>query len=572
MPGKILSDRPGLPQTLRERAEALLHAKRRDLAATPAKEVKALIYELNVHQMELEIQNQELREAQVELAHTRDRYANLYEFAPVGYVSLEKNGEIVEANLTAAKMLGVRRQELLGRNFLKFVLPPSQDELYLHRQAVFSSGVKQTCEIEMHKADGNLLSMRLESLAFGPAAEAPEQHCQTILIDITQQKQAERKLQRLMATLEQQVARRTKQLQAEQRFTDTVLDNLPVVSIVLDSEANIIRFNKACEIVSGHDFGELEEWTTLIPTQERGGFEQMLSLLRSGQAPLQYECHWLHKSGSLRLISWHNTVLKDAAGRVQTLICSGLDITAQHEAQQQAQRHMEEAARLQRILTTKELATVLAHEINQPLGAISMYADSSRILLTRTPLDQNGLAENLQKISEQALRGGEIIRGLLNLMKRKKIEPVALDLNAVLRSACELMQKKAEERNITINLNLEDPVLQVTGVAVYIEQVLLNLLRNAIDAIRDTHAGIGQISVESLRSNNMALVRVRDSGGGIDEETASRLFESFFSTKEYGLGVGLRISQSLIQAMGGRLWVEPHQPGAIFHFELPLVP
>jgi len=167
------SDRPPRPNTLRERAEELLRAKPADTPTMPTENVQALVHELNVHQMELEIQNENLRDAQVELAHARDSYADLYEFAPVGYITLDRDGRILKANLTAATMLGVDRKTLLNSRISNFVVSESQDECFLHRREIFSGKEKKTCEIKMHKADGTPLVVRLESIAF----EAEGQRC-----------------------------------------------------------------------------------------------------------------------------------------------------------------------------------------------------------------------------------------------------------------------------------------------------------------------------------------------------------------------------------------------------------
>jgi two-component system CheB/CheR fusion protein len=142
----------------------------------------------------------------------------------------------------------------------------------------------------------------------------------------------------------------------------------------------------------------------------------------------------------------------------------------------------------------------------------------------------------------------------------------------VVRDTCTLMAPKARSRRIELVLDQDETLPQVMGVGVHIEQVLLNLLRNAIDAIRDAGMKNGSIRVETRREAGMARVSVHDSGPGIDAEHVEKVFEPLASRKEYGLGVGLRISRSLIEAHGGRLWVEPHRPGGIFHFVLPFAP
>lgn len=392
----------------------------------------------------------------------------------------------------------------------------------------------------------------------------------TDIHDLTLARQA---LQHLTETLEQQVAERTRLLERERNFIDSVLDNQPAPVLVLDGDGRLVRFNKACETATGRSFEELlgsSAWMELVPAGERDSVQQMLDTLGSAQAPIRHENHWCHRDGSQRLFVWNNRVLRDAAGCVQYIIASGLDITEQRQAELAARQHLEEAARLQRLQTADELATVLAHEVNQPLAAIAAFAETSQHLLRQAPLDQEMLAEILQHIGEQALRGGEIIRRLRSFVRKGRIDPSPLDLNRLVQQACTLIRRKAQDCGVSLDLMLADDLPPVMGVSVHLEQVLLNLLSNAVEAIQDAGMAAGSISVETRRVNGKARVTVRDSGPGVGAAGVDALFDPLASAKEYGLGVGLRISRSLIEAHGGRLWVEPQQPGAVFHFELSL--
>lgn len=372
--------------------------------------------------------------------------------------------------------------------------------------------------------------------------------------------------------LEAQLEERSVQLQRERNFIDTILDTVGALVIVVDAEGRLIRFNAACNAVTGRDLAEFlgsPDWQTLIPPEEMAGVEAIIARLQSGEAHLQHENHWLHRDGSRVLLAWKNTVLRDEAGRVQYVIGTGIDITERRKAETRARQHLEEASRLQRLQTVNELATVLAHELSQPLAAIATYAEAGQQLLAHAPIEPDKLARNLERISQQSLRAGDTIRHMRAFVGQGRIEPVPLDLNAVVRSSCVLMQPKAHNRGIDLVLDREDALPPVMGVEVHIEQVLFNLIRNAVDAIRDARMTSGGITVVTQRLDDMAQVSVIDSGPGIDAETAARVFDVLFSRKKYGLGVGLRISRSLIDAHGGRLWVEPHTPGAIIHFTLP---
>lgn len=365
------------------------------------------------------------------------------------------------------------------------------------------------------------------------------------------------------------------QLQCERDFIDAILDTVGTLIVVFDAEGRLVRYNAVCNAVTGYDFGEFldsHDWQCLIPDEEAAGIQAILSRLLSGEAHVQHENHWVHRDGSLVLINWRNTVLKDEAGRIQYVIATGIDITEQRKTEVRARQHMEEISRLQRLQTANELATMLAHELNQPLTAIAGYAEAGLQLLRLAPLDPDKLARNLERISQQSLRAGETIRQMRTFVGRGRIDPVPLDLNAAVDSTCALMAPRARSRGIGVVLDLAPEMPRVMGVDVHIEQVLINLMRNAIDAIRDARMKSGSITVKTRIESGMAQVSVLDSGPGIDAEKAARVFDFLASSKKYGLGVGLRICRTLIEAHGGRLWVEPHAPGGIIHFVLPFAP
>ena len=209
---------------LRERAEELLRIKAADVPVMTMGDVQSLVYELGVHQIELEIQNEELRQAQVELAQSRDRYSDLYEYAPVGYLTLNQEGKILEANLTAATMLGVKRQDLVYDQMTKFLARDSQDDFYRHRQALNTDEMKQTCELNFQTVNGAPGVLRLESV---PYATGGHRHFRTALTDVTARKQAERRLEH------------------QERFNRRTLDALSANVAVIDSTGAIVATNRA---------------------------------------------------------------------------------------------------------------------------------------------------------------------------------------------------------------------------------------------------------------------------------------------------------------------------------------
>jgi C4-dicarboxylate-specific signal transduction histidine kinase len=215
---------------------------------------------------------------------------------------------------------------------------------------------------------------------------------------------------------------------------------------------------------------------------------------------------------------------------------------------------------------------LLAHELNQPLASIAMYAETGAQALAQKTPDPARLSRLLTQIGEQSLHAGEIIRGLRKFVSRGRIETVPMDLNAAIRDACSLMEKKATSLGIRLDLELDETLPAVMGDELHTGQVLLNLLQNAIEAIHSADVSDGNIRVHSGCVEGEARVSVFDDGPGVDATAVDSMCMQLASDKPHGLGVGLRIARSLVEAQGGRLWPEPHRPGGIFHFTLPLAP
>ena len=480
-----------------------------------------------------------------------------------------------------AEILGYRREELPQHDrFMDWIfqqIHPDDRELVESHYAAFVQGWTKgyNVEVRLRHKQGHWVWVHAISRAMQRGEHGCVSRVVGVMFDITERKEAHQCLEDLAATLEQRVAQRTEELRAETRFIDAILDNQPNPVVVLDREGRIVKFNKAGEIAAGYDFEELRDTAALmdlIPPEEREGVERVKAAMSTGEAPVRYENHWCHRDGSRRLFSWNNTVLKDADGRVQYILGCGVDITEQRKAEQEARRHLDEAARLQRRQTANELATVVAHELNQPLGAISMFAAAGLHKLEHSPVDEKALAEVLQQVSDEALRGGEIIRRLRSFLSQGALDRVEVDLNKVVHSACALIRPMARDHGIHLDIAACGELPSVMGVQVQLEQVLLNLLHNAVEAVQEGGVEDGRIEVETRSEGDAVRVTIRDSGPGIDTQMVGSLFEPLHSTKKHGLGVGLSISRSLIRAHGGRLWVDPQVPGGVFHFTLPAVP
>lgn len=275
-------------KTLRERAEKLLRATPEELPKITSEDVRALVLDLCVHEIELEAQNEELRQAQFKLSHARDYYADLYDFSPVGYVTLNQDGEILDVNMTASTLLAVPRQGLLHAHLSDYVARESQADYFLHWEAIFSNNDKQTSEVQMHTADGRSLVIRLESIAVG---SADERKCRSALIDISATRQAQKDL--------------TESERRYHRLTDAVVDYIFTVNIHDGSEVETIHgFN--CEAITGYTPEEFATngllWISIVPPEDRVAVERHIRRTLSGERPPPLEHRIRQKDGTVRWV------------------------------------------------------------------------------------------------------------------------------------------------------------------------------------------------------------------------------------------------------------------------------
>ena len=251
-----------------------------------------------------------------------------------------------------------------------------------------------------------------------------------------------------------------------------------------------------------------------------------------------------------------------------------VEMEERRRAEEQVQQHQAELAHVARLSTVGEMVAELAHELNQPLSAISSYAQACKRLLHGDGADQaEELSAALNQVSEQTDRAAEIVRRLRRFVAKAKPAETALDLNAVIRDVAELMSIDARTAKAEVALELTEPLPPVVGDRIQLEQVLVNLMRNGFEALRESEYEPRRLTVRTTVDGRQGsvVVDVEDNGVGIRPEAADRVFDRFFTTKPDGMGMGLSISRSIIENHGGRLWVAPaSERGAAFRFILPI--
>src|SRR6266404_3902423 len=278
--------------------------------------------------------------------------------------------------------------------------------------------------------------------------------------------------------------------------------------------------------------------------------------------------------GSVRWVESRGHVEVDKHGKPRRLLGISMDITARKQAEMEAARQRQDLAHFARVTTLGELSCSLAHELTHPLTAILSNAQAAQRFLARDDADLDEVREILNDIVTEDQRAGEVIHRLRLLLK--KGEPQEhyddVDPNEVVRDVVKLMRNDLINQNVTVDTDLAQSLAAVTGDRVQLQQVLLNLVLNACEAMADCDSSERQLLIASKPENGTVRVSVTDRGGGVHEKELEQVFERFFTTKKEGMGLGLSICRTIINAHRGEIWAANNGDcGATFHFSVPIV-
>jgi len=309
-----------------------------------------------------------------------------------------------------------------------------------------------------------------------------------------------------------------------------------------------------------------------IHPDDREAFEHRLTQTTADRRPDYHaEYRLVLPDGSLRWIASQGRVELDARRRPVRTRGVSIDITARKHAEQEMLRLQQEIAHVGRVSVMGQLASALAHEINQPLGAILRNAEAAALFMQDPSPDLAEIGAIVEDIRKDDQRAGAVIDRMRVLLRRQKIEMAPVDVGQMLGDVATLLRPDAAARHVKFSLDVPEGLPAVRGDRVQLQQVLLNLVLNGMDALEGV-AGEGSVSVTARRETaDTVEISVRDSGRGVPADQLERIFDPFFSTKPKGIGMGLSISRSIIETHRGRLWAENNADGgATFRFTLPM--
>lgn len=542
---------PPVNPLLRAAAEARL--AQTASSGLPARPTEELLRELQLHQIELEIQNEVLRQSQIALAESRDRYADLYDSAPVGYLTVSAEGLIEEINRTGANWLGKEPQSLLKTWFTAMISPEDRWRWSQHVRNMKQGLGESRMTLALQRADGTSLQAQLDcALAQGRFALQPDASTvvRVVLTDITALVDAQRAVHN------------------ERKRIKTILDVAADPIFVKDDDHRIILANRAfCDL-----FG-LEEAQVIgktlaenVPEDERELFLAIdRRVLDTGIPDVREESLTVHQVK--RTIVTSKTRFTEDSGE-RFLVGVIFDITERTQAaQRQAllEAQLRESQKMQAIGT---LAGGIAHDFNNIIAAILGHVE-----LVRQDLGSHDQAlESVQAISKAASRARALVQQILSFSRQQPTERVPLSMESVVDESVRLLRATLPAR-ITLDVRCAPNLPSVLADSTQMEQVLINLMTNAAQAMGTDpghiEIGLDAISAETMLIENPTVLprmqtgstagvirlAVKDNGPGMSEETLSRIFEPFFTTKPVGqgTGLGLSVAHGIVQNHGGVL-------------------
>lgn len=474
----------------------------------------------------------------------------------VGTWDLDLQTRELEWSDTAKRLFGLKPDQAVSYDlFLSLLEPGDRDHLLKEIGRTSEGGGGLDLSFKVGGASGNGQWIRARAGLIRDDSGTPR-HLSGIFLDINEEKLLE------------------EALRSQENHLRSILETVPDAMIVIDSRGIMQLFSSAAERLFGYSRQEAigRNVSILMPEPDQSRHDSYLARYLRTSDP--------HIIGIGRIVTgkrrdgttfpMHLSVGQTQRAGEPHFTGFVRDLTEHQQTQARLQELQAELVHVSRLTAMGEMASALAHELNQPLAAISNYMKGSRRLLAGSSDPNSPKVESaLDRAAEQALRAGQIIRRLRDFVSRGESEKRVESLSKLIEEAGALGLAGAREQNVQLRFSLDPDADLVLADRVQIQQVLVNLFRNALEAMAQSPRR--ELVVANTRvADDMIEVEVSDTGSGFREDVIPNLFQTFFTTKDTGMGVGLSISRSIIEAHGGRMWAESNASGgATFRFTLP---
>jgi PAS domain S-box-containing protein len=493
------------------------------------------------------------------LRRSEYRWRNVFENNPTMYFMVDATGTVRSVNPFGAEQLGYAVPELVGSSVLSVIDDEDRAAAREHvSRCLAHVGTSMNWELRKRRKDGTMLWVRETARAVQLGTEAP-----VVLIaceDITEQRAAQEKLRRSEADL---------------RWQASLLDLTHDAIFVRDLHDSVVYWNRGAEELYGWTSEEMlgrvshDLTQTIFPVAHE---EIRATLMQTGR----WDGELVHskRDGTRIVVASRWSLQRDPAGQPAGILVTNSDVTAHRRADEALQHARADLARVGALTTMGELAASIAHELRQPLAAITMNCSAALRWLNRESPDLGEARDAVSRAVREAQRADEVISGLRSLLGQSRARRESLDINAAISEVLELVRSELRRNDVSIRTVLDPELPTAFGDRVQFQQVVLNLILNGIEAMVAVADRPRILLIRTERSeSDVATVIVEDTGPGVDPATIERVFDPFFTTKPKGLGLGLSICRSIVEAHGGRLSASPRAPGGTaFCFTVPIAP
>lgn len=507
------------------------------------------------HVEELERALHEKDKAVQALAESEERFRTLCDHAPVGIFVDDENGNGVYHNSKCGEITGLSVEEGQGDGWHRSIHPEDRDRVVKRvSEAVARQEPYQDCNRYVH-SDGSV--RWVEGIAV-PITGADGELVAYVgtLLDVTAQR----------AAAEAQQA-------SESRYRAIVNEQSDLI-VRWQTDGTLLFANQAWCDFQGCSLDESIgiDFLSVVPDQRREDLRQWASTVTADQPVVSGESQFVMDNGRQYYQLWTEHGIFDDQGRLIEIQSVGRDITAEREAEEQFREQQSLLAHVSRLSTMGELVAGIAHEVNQPLYSIKNCAQAlQNVLADEHQANRELMVQCADQIGDASSRAGEMIRRMRNFVQHGETEREVCELNELLEESVRLVGFEGRRNKATVKLEISDESVLVSVDRVQIQQVLVNLLKNAFESMAATECETREVVASCCVVGTAGRISIVDSGVGVPEEFQSSVFDAFITTRKEGMGMGLAISRTIVEGHDGRIWLEQGDGGgAAFHVELPL--
>jgi len=494
------------------------------------------------------------KQAEQALMASEARYRTFVDHASDALFLQDRNGCIVDVNTQACISLGYEREELIGMMPHQFDSEVTTEYTERVLQQL-ESGETVAFDSSHRRKDGSTFPVEIR---LRPFWINDERFHVGLVRDITERKRSEQVLRESEARLR------------------TLLENLDKVAVqAYEPDGTITFWNRASEVFYGYSVAEAlgRDIVDMLHSESTRDVERQIMAdgLRSGRTPAADEVEVIRRDGS-KMTVFSSRIVHSRPGRSPEFFCFDVDVTERKRAEEELAIRQAELLHASRLTTVGQMVAELSHEVAQPLSAIGNFAAASeRLLDVGSDPDLTSLHEYASAIVKQSERCAAILERLRDFSRRTSTTRSDCDLGELLCDSVDLIASELRSNHVTVRIQLEDRLPSVWGDRVQLQQVIVNLLTNARDAVQDQSPERRMILVRARADEEVLTFDVDDHGDGVSGEIAAHLFDPFFTTKDHGTGIGLSICQSIVKDHGGQIEAGSNQQGgARFRVRLPI--